>query len=99
MPSEGLVLGEQFVAYTTSMLQQIATGLRVLEVGLKDVAAKYNDHGHTGQGATPPVAKATDVDIRENIETLESLKTSPIDDKMILSNIAFTERVEEDAAE
>ena len=108
VPSEGLVLGEQFVAYASEMLQGIVDSLAGLQDAVNGVITAYNDHEHiapSGGGTTTspemqkPVAPAPAAKVANSINDLKRLKSSPIDDKMILSNIAFTERVEEDAAE
>lgn len=80
-PTENLVLGQVLKTFLADELSQISD--------LSDKVAKHKHIGNLG-GATTPPDNASDFEAIKG--EIDALKSSPIDDDGILSDISFTEK-------
>ena len=80
-PTENLVLG-----------QQLKTLLSYLLLKLKDQATEISTHHHIGNLGYPTSAPNQSAAFVQFAADFDDVKSSPVDDELILSDVAFTEK-------
>jgi uncharacterized protein involved in type VI secretion and phage assembly len=94
-PTENLVLGQQLKSLLSDILNELATQASTLS-SLATAIATHTHSGNLGYPTSAPMITAPFTsaasDLSENASNFSSNKSSPVDDSMILSDIAFTEK-------
>lgn len=94
-PTENLVLGQELKTLLVSML----TTIQDLSDQLKDLSTKVSTHTHMGNLSFPtqkPLQEMDFVSIASSVDGIKTqfgdMKSSPVQDEKILSDLAFTEK-------
>jgi hypothetical protein len=80
-PTENLVLGQVLKDLLSDLIQKVSD--------LADEVSSHTHAGNLGYPTSPPTNPAPYLTIKSD---LDGLKASPVDDSLILSDIAFTEK-------
>lgn len=81
LPTENLVLGQELKTLLSAILTQLSS-----------LSLKISTHTHIGNFGFPTQAPLESADFVTIKTALDNLKSSPVDDAGILSNVAFTEK-------
>lgn len=94
-PAENLVLGQVFKTMMSFVLGQLADQADKLKQ-LSDTLSIHTHAGNLGYPTSPPneaadfITKMNEFDVKKT--NFEEQKASPVDDELILSDLAFTEK-------